>query len=105
MTMFWLLVELTDVSILVSLFWNYALNVNVENIVYLHCHQQKHSCGSIVMVGRDGVMHPPIKFPKGGHLLAFLSCLETGLSPYGQLDPPLWSEKGKGECRLCNPNV
>ncbi|OTF83574.1 small G protein signaling modulator 1-like protein [Euroglyphus maynei] len=79
-----------------SAFWNYALNVNVENIVYLHCHQQKLNCGSIVMVGRDGVMHPPIKFPKGGHLLAFLSCLENGLVPYGQLDPPLWSENGKG---------
>lgn len=80
-----------------SAFWNHALNVSVENIVYIHCHQQKHSCGSIVMVGRDGVMHPPIKFPKGGHLLAFLSCLETGLMPYGQLDPPLWSQKGKGK--------
>ena len=82
-----------------SAFWNHALNVSVENIVYLHCHQQhKNSCGSIVMVGRDGVMHPPIKFPKGGHLLAFLSCLETGLMPYGQLDPPLWTQKGKGIC-------
>ncbi|KAH9404006.1 Small G protein signaling modulator 2 [Tyrophagus putrescentiae] len=80
-----------------SAFWNHALNVSVESIVYLHCHQQKHSCGSIVMVGRDGVMHPPIKFPKGGHLLSFLSCLETGLQPYGQLDPPLWSQKGKGK--------
>ncbi|XP_027196106.2 small G protein signaling modulator 2-like isoform X2 [Dermatophagoides pteronyssinus] len=79
-----------------SAFWNYALNVNVENIVYLHCHQHKLSYSSIVMVGRDGVMHPPIKFPKGGHLLAFLSCLENGLVPYGQLDPPLWSENGKG---------
>lgn len=48
------------------------------------------------MVGRDGVMHPPVRFPKGGHLLSFLSCLETGLQPYGQLDPPLWSQKGKG---------
>ena len=79
-----------------SAFWNYALNVNVENIVYLHCHQHKSSYSSIVMVGHDGVMHPPIKFPKGGHLLAFLSCLENGLVPYGQLDPPLWSENGKG---------
>ncbi|KPM09246.1 small G protein signaling modulator 1-like protein [Sarcoptes scabiei] len=69
----------------------------LDNIVYLHCHQQRHDCGSIVMVGRDGVMHPPIKFPKGGHLLSFLSCLETGLMPYGQLDPPLWSQKGRGK--------
>lgn len=56
------------------------------------------------MVGRDGVMHPPIKFPKGGHLLAFLSCLETGLMPYGQLDPPLWSQKGKGNKLNCIRN-
>jgi small G protein signaling modulator 1 len=27
---------------------------------------------------------------------AFLSCLETGLLPHGQLDPPLWSQKGIG---------
>ncbi|KAG9340552.1 hypothetical protein JZ751_021374 [Albula glossodonta] len=31
----------------------------------------------------------------GGHLLAFLSCLETGLLPRGQLEPPLWSQRGK----------
>lgn len=54
------------------------------------------------MVGRDGVMRPPIKFPKGGHLLAFLSCLENGLVPYGQLDPPLWSENGKGLYKILN---
>lgn len=27
----------------------------------------------------------------------FLSCLETGLLPHGQLDPPLWSHKGIGK--------
>ena len=27
---------------------------------------------------------------------AFLSCLETGLLPHGQLDPPLWSQRGIG---------
>ncbi|CAG2162085.1 unnamed protein product, partial [Oppiella nova] len=79
-----------------STFWDYALSLNVDEIVYLHCHQQEGS-GSIVLVGQDGVMQPPIKFPRGGHLLSFLSCLENGLMPYGQLDPPLWSQKGKGK--------
>jgi hypothetical protein len=29
-------------------------------------------------------------------MAAFLSCLETGLLPHGQLDPPLWSQRGIG---------
>lgn len=79
-----------------SLYWNYALNVHVEDVVYLHCHQEE-SGGVIVFVGQDGVQRSPIRFPKGSHLLAFLSCLENGLQPNGQLDPPLWIEKGKGK--------
>jgi hypothetical protein len=51
----------------------------------------------IVLVGRDGVQYPPLHIKdKGGHLLAFLTCLESGLSPHGQLDPPLWFEKEQG---------
>ncbi|XP_071443132.1 small G protein signaling modulator 2-like isoform X2 [Hetaerina americana] len=80
-----------------SLYWDYALNVNVDEIVYVHCHQQADSGGTVVLVGQDGIQHPPIHFPKGGHLLSFLSCLETGLLPHGQLDPPLWSQRGKGK--------
>jgi len=55
------------------------------------------SGGTVVLVGQDGVQRPPIHFPKGGHLLAFLSCLENGLLPRGQLDPPLWSQRDKGK--------
>lgn len=62
-----------------------------------------HSCimfsadcgGTLVLVSQDGIQRPPLHFPPGGHLLAFLSCLETGLLPRGQLEPPLWSQKGK----------
>lgn len=51
----------------------------------------------IVFVGRDGVQYPPFHIKdKGGHLLAFLTCLETGLAPYAQLDPPLDYKKGEG---------
>ncbi|RZF42102.1 hypothetical protein LSTR_LSTR006695 [Laodelphax striatellus] len=79
------------------MYWEYAMNVNVNEIVYVHCHQQGDSGGMIVLVGQDGVQRPPIHFPRGGHLLAFLSCLENGLLPHGQLDPPLWSQRGKGK--------
>lgn len=51
--------------------------------------------GTLVLVSQDGIQRPPLHFPPGGHLLAFLSCLETGLLPRGQLEPPLWSQKGK----------
>ncbi|CAF1091445.1 unnamed protein product [Rotaria magnacalcarata] len=79
-----------------SILWDYAISVNLSTIVYLHCHQ--HVDGDrIVLVGRDGVQYPPLHIKdKGGHLLAFLSCLENGLAPHGQLDPPLCFEKEQG---------
>lgn len=49
----------------------------------------------MVLVSQDGIQRPPLRFPRGGHLLQFLSCLENGLLPHGQLDPPLWSQRGK----------
>ncbi len=51
--------------------------------------------GTVVLVSQDGIQRPPLHFPRGGHLLQFLSCLENGLLPHGQLDPPLWSQRGK----------
>jgi hypothetical protein len=69
----------------------------MNSIVYLHCHQQGNASAKLVLVAQDGVQYPPIIFPKGGHLLQFLSCLENGLSPKGKLDPPLWDENGKGK--------
>ncbi|XP_071848613.1 small G protein signaling modulator 1-like isoform X3 [Apostichopus japonicus] len=79
------------------IYWDYALTVNLEDIVYLHCHQQPDCGGTLVLVGQDGVQYPPIHFPCGGHLLAFLTCLENGLLPRGLLDPPLWLQRGKGK--------
>ena len=77
--------------------WRYALHIAVEDIVYLHFHQRGSTGGSVVLVGADGIQHPPIHFPVGHHPLAFLSSLENGLLPWGQLDPPLWLHRGKGK--------
>ncbi|XP_054466792.1 small G protein signaling modulator 1 [Anoplopoma fimbria] len=80
-----------------SVYWDYAMTIPLGEIVYLHCHQQVDSGGTVVLVSQDGIQRPPIRFPRGGHLLQFLSCLENGLLPHGQLDPPLWSQRGKGK--------
>lgn len=80
----------------VSIYWDYALNIFVRETVYLHCHHNEQG-GVAVFIGHDGVQKPSIKFPKGSHLLAFLTCLESGLMPHGQLDPPLGIQKGKGK--------
>ncbi|CAJ1068790.1 small G protein signaling modulator 1 isoform X4 [Xyrichtys novacula] len=80
-----------------SVYWDYAMTIPLQEIVYLHCHQQVDSGGTVVLVSQDGIQRPPLRFPKGGHLLQFLSCLENGLLPHGQLDPPLWSQRGKGK--------
>ncbi|XP_068095173.1 small G protein signaling modulator 1 isoform X1 [Hyperolius riggenbachi] len=80
-----------------SVYWDYAMTIRLEEIVYLHCHQQVDSGGTVVLVSQDGIQRPPLRFPRGGHLLQFLSCMENGLLPHGQLDPPLWSQRGKGK--------
>ncbi|CAL1569398.1 unnamed protein product [Knipowitschia caucasica] len=80
-----------------SVYWDFAMTIRLEEIVYLHCHQRVNSGGTVVLVSQDGIQKPPLHFPKGGHLLQFLTCLETGLLPHGQLDPPLWNQRGKGK--------
>ncbi|XP_076007054.1 small G protein signaling modulator 1 isoform X2 [Genypterus blacodes] len=80
-----------------SVYWDFAMTIRLEEIVYLHCHQQVDSGGTVVLVSQDGIQRPPLRFPRGGHLLQFISCLENGLLPHGQLDPPLWSQRGKGK--------
>ncbi|CAH0549285.1 unnamed protein product [Brassicogethes aeneus] len=76
-----------------NVYWDYALQVRLDEIVYVHCHQDVDTGGTVILVGQDGVQRPPIHFPKGGHMLGFLSCIETGLLPRGRLDPPLWSQR------------
>ncbi|XP_074869898.1 small G protein signaling modulator 2 isoform X2 [Carettochelys insculpta] len=87
---------LRDVELEKSVYWDYALIVPFSQIVCIHCHQQQRG-GTLVLVSQDGIQRPPFHFPPGGHLLAFLSCLENGLLPRGQLEPPLWSQQGKGK--------
>ncbi|XP_053617034.1 small G protein signaling modulator 2-like isoform X2 [Plodia interpunctella] len=77
-------------------YWAMSLQVCVWEVVYVHVHRSRAS-DALILVGQDGVQRPPIHFPKGGHLLSFLSNLETGLLPHGQLDPPLWSQRGTGK--------
>ncbi|XP_053728094.1 small G protein signaling modulator 2 isoform X3 [Synchiropus splendidus] len=88
---------LGDCDLEKSIYWDYALTVPIRQIVCIHCHQHSDCGGTLVLVSQDGIQQPPLHFPPGGHLLAFLSCLETGLLPRGQLEPPLWSQKGKGK--------
>uniref|UniRef100_A0A8C7G6Q0 Small G protein signaling modulator 2 n=1 Tax=Oncorhynchus kisutch TaxID=8019 RepID=A0A8C7G6Q0_ONCKI len=88
---------LGDCDLEKSIYWDYALTVPLRQVVCIHCHQRPDCGGTLVLVSQDGIQHPPLHFPHGGHLLAFLSCLETGLLPRGQLEPPLWSQRGKGK--------
>jgi hypothetical protein len=75
--------------------WRLSLNIAVTDIIYIHYHQQN-ECSSIVLVGADGCQHAPIVFPAGQQFaLQFLSCLEAGLYPNAQLDPPLWTQRGR----------
>ncbi|ETE60822.1 Small G protein signaling modulator 1, partial [Ophiophagus hannah] len=87
--------NLGDSELEKSIYWDYALIVPFSQIVCIHCHQQPDQGGTLVLVSQDGIQRPPLHFPPGGHLLAFLSCLENGLLPRGQLEPPLWSQQGK----------
>ncbi|XP_028857340.1 small G protein signaling modulator 2 isoform X1 [Denticeps clupeoides] len=88
---------LGDCDLEKSIYWDYALTVPLRQIVCIHCHQRPDCGGTLVLVSQDGIQRPPLHFPPGGHLLAFLSCLESGLLPRGQLEPPLWSQRGKGK--------
>uniref|UniRef100_A0A3P9AYE5 Small G protein signaling modulator 2 n=1 Tax=Maylandia zebra TaxID=106582 RepID=A0A3P9AYE5_9CICH len=73
---------LGDCDLEKSIYWDYALTVPLRQIVCIHCHQRSDCGGTLVLVSQDGIQRPPLHFPPGGHLL---------------LEPPLWSQKGKGK--------
>ena len=78
-------------------FWDFSMHVEINSIVYLHCHQQQRDDRtSIVLVAHDGIQYSPIIFPKGSHFLAFLTCFENGLGPNGRLYPSLLTTEETG---------
>ena len=75
---------------------NEAITIDTLDVVYVHCHHKGEDERVMVLIAQDGVQRPPIRFPTTGSLMRFLECLETGLVPYGRLDPPLANENGSG---------
>jgi hypothetical protein len=63
----------------------------MHKIAYLHCHQEENDSDSrVILVAKDGVQHSPILFPRGSHLVQFLTCLENGLNPIFKIYPSTW---------------
>ena len=65
-------------------------------VCLLVCYEISGLYGVVILIGQDGVQRPPIRFPTTGSLLSFLNCLENGLHPHGELDPPLFNPRSKG---------
>ena len=62
--------------------WQQALNVDLNCIQFIHCHQAgEDATGTVVLIAIDGTQHPPIQFPPGGHLMQFLTRIESSLLP------------------------
>ncbi|KAI6201561.1 Small G protein signaling modulator 1 [Aphelenchoides besseyi] len=82
-----------------SQIWKHTIIINLNSIIYIHLHQQgENNPILLVFVDAEGVQHRPFQFPPGQHCIAFLACLESGLSSmHHRLDPPLWHEPGKGK--------
>ena len=66
--------------------WEQAVTVQLDSILYMHCHQDHLGSGTLIMVGVDGIQYPPLNFPPGDNLLTFRGCLETSLLPDGMCD-------------------
>ena len=59
-------------------------------------HQSPGSSAELILIGYDGIAHPPIVFTHQPSLFLFLECLENSLLPRGSLEPPLWYLKTQG---------
>lgn len=74
--------------------WQQALYIELDSILFLHCHQDGQEPGTLVLISSDGTQNPPLQFPPGGHMVQFLACIETSLASLsGRLDPSLKTAK------------
>lgn len=79
-------------------YWNYALNINLNEIVYIHCHLNNNlKLINIILIAQDGIQYSPICLPINqnqnnnylNNLFQFLNSIDSALKPNGYLDPPL----------------
>ncbi|KAL7062695.1 hypothetical protein AAHC03_01063 [Spirometra sp. Aus1] len=74
-----------------STYWDFALNIELDSVVYIHCHHlhRRLDGGTVIFVREDGVQLPPLSFPSFSQVITFLQCLEHNLAPRASFDPPL----------------
>ena len=76
--------------------WKQALNIDINDIIYLHLHQKDEFSGAkLTLVDCEGVQSPPLQLPVGTCAVALLGALENALAPTLRLDPPLWISETK----------
>ncbi|CAH8538350.1 unnamed protein product [Schistosoma rodhaini] len=64
------------------------LSVSMKKIEYVHLHQDASSEYCIILIGFDGIPHPPIRLHGGFNAVYnFLICLDQGLQPNACLNP------------------
>ena len=74
--------------------WSHAIHIELNTILYLHCHRQSSSAAPsvLVLVCEDGAQHPPIVFPRVQHMAQFLGCVEAGVTAECTLQPHNWMD-------------
>ncbi|CAH8512214.1 unnamed protein product [Schistosoma mattheei] len=64
------------------------LTVSMKKIEYVHLHQDASNEYCIILIGFDGIPHPPIRLHGGFNAVYnFLICLDQGLQPIACLNP------------------